>query len=63
MAETQFKIAMRTGLSFKQAIDYCREIIQRYPNTKYAEKSRELLRQTPERFRKRWHVTDEEMGL
>ena len=62
-AETQFRIGQRTGMSYKNAIDPCREIIKRFPKTEYADKARELLRKIPERHRQMWNVTDEEMGL
>jgi len=62
-AETQFRIGQRTGMSYKNAIEPCREIIKRFPKTEYADKARELLRKIPERHRQMWNVTDEEMGL
>ncbi|MHC4637779.1 MAG: tetratricopeptide repeat protein [Planctomycetota bacterium] len=62
-AETQFRIGQKTGMSYKNAIEMCREIIKKFPKTEYAGKARELLRKVPERHRKMWNVTDEEMGL
>ena len=62
-AETQFRISQKTGMSYKNAIEMCRDIIKRFPKTEYAGKARELLRKIPERHRKMWNVTDEEMGL
>ncbi len=50
-------------LTSKRGIDLCREIIREYPNTKYEQEARLLLRQVPENERKRYNITDEELGL
>jgi len=50
-------------LTSKRGVDLCREIIREYPNTKYAQEARLLLRQVPENERKRYSITNEEMGL
>ena len=50
-------------MSFKKMVDYCREIITKYPNSSYAPKARRMLRDIPQRFRKQYNITDEEMGL
>jgi predicted dinucleotide-binding enzyme len=47
----------------KKGIEKCREILKKYPNTKYSEEVRMLLRGLSERDRKKNKVTDEEMGL
>jgi outer membrane protein assembly factor BamD (BamD/ComL family) len=47
----------------RNGIKTCREILEKYPNTEYSEKARMLLREVPERFRKRYGITNEEMGL
>jgi len=47
----------------KRGIEMCRELIAKYPNTKYSEGARMLLREVPERFRERYGITNEEMGL
>ncbi|MCF7956133.1 MAG: hypothetical protein K9M75_10050 [Phycisphaerae bacterium] len=47
----------------KRGIEMCRELIANYPNTKYSEGARMLLREVPERFRERYGITNEEMGL
>ena len=47
----------------RNGIKACREIIEKYPNTEYSEKARMLLREVPERYRKRYGITNEEMGL
>lgn len=47
----------------KNGIGMCRQIIKDYPNTEYSEEARMLLREVPERFRKRYNLTDKELGL
>ena len=47
----------------KRGIELCRQIIKDYPSTKFADESRLLLRKVPERYRKRYNITDEELGL
>ena len=63
MALAQRKMARLPGVTYKLMIDYCREIIQRYPNTPEAPKARRMLREVPEQYRKIYNITDEEMGL
>jgi len=63
MAEAEFKIARKPLMSFKRCVDYCREIISKFPDSAEAAKARVLLRKMPARERERWKVTDEEMGL
>jgi len=62
-AETEFKIARKPLMSFKKCVDYCREIIQKWPDSAEAAKARVLLRKIPERHRQRYNITDEEMGI
>ena len=49
--------------TYKQGIEKCREVIKSYPDTKYADQGRQLLRKVPERYRERYNITNEEMGL
>lgn len=50
-------------LGYKKMINYCRQIIELYPNSSHAQKARELLRQMPEAERSKYKVTNEEVGL
>jgi len=50
-------------MSSKRGVDICREIMQRWPGTKYAEEARGLLRQLSETDRRRYNITNEELGL
>lgn len=48
----------------KRGIDMCREIMKDYPNTKYYVEAQRILREeVPERFRKQYNLTDEELGI
>ena len=50
------------GMGAKYMVDFCREIIQKYPGTIYEEKARLMLGDIPERFRDRFHITPEEIN-
>ena len=54
----------RRLLTPKRGIELCRQIIKDYPGTKYATEARTLLRENVDpRYRSRYKITDEEMGL
>lgn len=57
------KSAMLPTVKFGNIVRYCRLILENYPESSYAEKARQMLREIPERHRKRYKITDEEMGL
>jgi hypothetical protein len=63
MAYTEYKIGRLPTTTFKKMVDYCRELFDRYPHSPQAAKARILMRKLPDRFKKRYNVTDEEMGL
>jgi len=63
MALMQRKVGRLPGMGYKQMVDYCREIIEKYPQSPYAPKARRMLRDIPERYRKQFNITDEEMGI
>ncbi len=50
-------------LTSKNGVETCREIMRRWPNTPYSEQARQLLRQVPPDERKRYNITNEELGL
>ena len=62
-AEREFRIARKPLMSYKRCVDFCRQIIQRWPDSAEAAKARVLLRRIPERYRKQYNITDEEMGI
>ena len=47
----------------KAAIDTCRQIIKDYPGTRYEQEARGLLRMVSAKNRKRYKITNEELGL
>ena len=62
MALAQRKIGRLPGMSYKLMVDYCREIIEKYPKSSYAAKARRMLADIPEKDRKAYNVTDEEIN-
>ena len=62
-AKMYIKAGRQPVLTSKRAVDICRQLIREYPNTKYEQEARLLLRKVPEYERKRYKITDEEMGL
>lgn len=50
-------------MTSKNGVETCREIFRRWPNTKYAEEARQLLRKIPPDEQKRYNITNEELGL
>ncbi|HEG43207.1 MAG TPA: hypothetical protein ENH94_04065 [Phycisphaerales bacterium] len=62
LSYAQQYIKMGKYTTYKKGIDMCRSILQKYPDTEYAEKARNILRQVPERYQQRYKITNEEMG-
>lgn len=48
---------------FKLMVDNCRQIIQRWPDSSYAYKAKRMLAEMPERFRPRYHITQQELDV
>ena len=46
-----------------EGIEACRKILAEYGDTEYAEQAITLLRKVPERYKKDYEITDEELGL
>lgn len=69
-AERLFEVAIQhrkmgrlRGIGLKTMVDCCRQIIQKYPDSIYAFRAKRMLADIPERFRSRYHITDEEINL
>jgi hypothetical protein len=62
MALFQRKEARLPGMSYKLMVDYCRQIIEKYPDTEYAFKARRMLGDIPARFRQQFKITEEEIN-
>ena len=63
MAITSRKMARLPGLSYGQMVNYCRDIIQKYPGSEFDYKARRMLGDIPERERERYHITKEEINF
>jgi len=62
MALTQRKMGRLPGMGYKKMVDYCRQIIEEYPDSIFAFKARRMLADIPERFRKQYKITDKEIN-
>ena len=51
------------GVSYGAMVQYCREIIERYPGSEYAYKAKRMLADIPAEQRERFHITDDEINL
>jgi hypothetical protein len=47
---------------YKLMVDYCRLIIQKYPESERAWQARRMLGDVPARFRQQYNITDEEIN-
>lgn len=47
----------------KLMVDYCREIIQRWPTSEYAFQAKRMLADIPDRYKKMYDVTDQETDV
>jgi len=63
MALTERKMARLPGMTPKRMVDYCRQIIQKWPGSEYAFKAKRMLADIPERYREMYHITKEEINL
>jgi type IV secretory pathway VirB10-like protein len=50
-------------LGYKNMVDYCRQIIRRWPDSEYAFNAKRLLADIPERYHRMYNITKEEIDL
>jgi hypothetical protein len=62
LALAQRKMGRLPGVSYGAMVQYCREIIQRYPGSEYAYKAKRMLADIPANQRDRYHITDDEIN-
>ena len=62
LAMAQRKMGRLPGVSYGAMVQYCREIIQKYPGTEYAYKAKRMLADIPADQRERYHITDDEIN-
>ena len=48
---------------FKMMVDTCRQIIKRWPDSRYAYNARKMLADMPERYQQRYNLTKEEIDI
>jgi len=53
----------RLRIGFKNMVDNCRRIIQRWPDSWYAYRAKQMLIDIPERFHAQYKITEEEKDL
>lgn len=53
----------RLQIGFNLMMQNCRQIIQRWPDSWYAYRAKQMIIDMPERFRPRYKVTDDELDL
>lgn len=63
MAKKQFEMGRLPVMGQKKTVDYCREIIRRWPDSEYAVKAKRILAKLPERYHKMYNITAEEIDL
>jgi type IV secretory pathway VirB10-like protein len=61
MAKAQRKMGRLPMLGYKLMVDYCREIIRRWPDCQYAFLSKQMLADIPERYHETYHITKQEL--
>lgn len=62
LAITQRKMGRLPGIHYGAMVQYCREIIERYPGSEYAYKAKRILADIPASERERYHITDDEIN-
>jgi hypothetical protein len=69
-AEQLFELAIQhrkmgrlPGVAYGAMVQYCRQIIERYPGSEYAYKAKRMLADIPVRERERYNITDDEINL
>ena len=61
MAKAQRKMGRLPIMGYKLMVDYCREIIRRWPDCQYAFLSKQMLADIPERYHEMYHITKQEL--
>ena len=62
MAITSRKMARLPGMSYGQMVDYCRQIIQKYPGSEFDYKARRMLGEVPRDQWDRYKITEQEVN-
>ena len=62
LAIAQRKMGRLPGVHYGAMVQYCRQIIEKYPGSEYAYKAKRILADIPERERQRYSITDDEIN-
>jgi hypothetical protein len=62
LAMAQRKMGRMPGVSYGAMVQYCRQILEKYPDTEYAYKAKRMLADIPASQRDRYHITDDEIN-
>ncbi len=62
LAITQRKMGRLPGIRYGAMVQYCRQIIEKYPGSEYAYKAKRILADIPASDRERYHITDDEIN-
>jgi type IV secretory pathway VirB10-like protein len=63
MALASRKMGRLPVLTYGQTVDYCRQIIQRFPGSEWEFKAKRILADIPEQYRRQYKITSEEINL
>ena len=63
LAIAQRKMGRLPGIHYGAMVQYCRQIIEKYPGSEYAYKAKRILADIPAGERERYHITDDEINL
>jgi hypothetical protein len=63
MATTGRSIGRLPVTHFKLMVDACRQILQKWPDSWYAYRAKQMLEDMPERFRPNYKVTEQELDI
>jgi len=62
LAITQRKMARLPGITYGQMVNYCRDIIQKYPGSEFEYKARRMLGEVPREQWDRYNITQQEIN-
>ncbi|MFH1369789.1 MAG: hypothetical protein ABII09_00650 [Planctomycetota bacterium] len=62
MAITSRKMARLPGMSIGQMVNYCRQIIEKYPGSEFDYKARRMLGEVPRQQWGRYNITEQEIN-
>jgi hypothetical protein len=62
MAITSRKMGRLPGITYGQMVNYCREIIEKYPGSEFDYKARRMLGEVPREQWDRYHITEQEIN-